>query len=97
MYPNEARLKNLTYGCNIYCDIDMVIKVNNEDSNDQMLSITKQSIIEESLYSLNLESHNQKINENKNIITFEKINMGLLPIMLHSKICVLHNNTFDTL
>ena len=95
MYPNEARLKNLTYGSNIYCDIDIIVKTNNNDIPDDMLSITKQSIMEESLYSSHLNKETKE--DLKNIITFNKINMGIIPIMLHSKICVLHNNTFETL
>ena len=31
------------------------------------------------------------------IISFEKISLGSIPIMLHSKICVLYNQTFETL
>ena len=93
MFPNEARLKNLTYGCNIFCDIDIVIRKTEDTEENEMLSITKQSIMEESIYNLNLKKNKKK----EEVITFEKINMGIIPIMLHSKICVLNNNTFETL
>ena len=33
MYPNEARLKGLTYAAHIYCDIEVIYKVRNEDDN----------------------------------------------------------------
>jgi DNA-directed RNA polymerase II subunit RPB2 len=33
MYPNEARLKGLTYAAHIYCDIEVIYKVRNEEDN----------------------------------------------------------------
>jgi DNA-directed RNA polymerase II subunit RPB2 len=65
LYPNEARLRNLTYASHLFCDvyIEYIILVNGE----------------------------------KKILTreFKKINLGQIPIMLHSKICMLHDTTFD--
>ena len=69
MFPNEARLKNLTYASHIFCNIEMVIRNN---------SLSKEE-----------NEHEKKV--------FEKIFLCTMPIMLHSKICVLHNHTFETL
>ena len=30
MYPNEARLKGLTYGCHIFCDVLVKYTIRNE-------------------------------------------------------------------
>ena len=73
MYPNEARLKNLSYSSHIFCNIEMVIRNN----------------------SLPLEERNLLSETTKK--KFEKIYLCSIPIMLHSKICVLHNHTFETL
>lgn len=59
MYPNDARLRSLTYAMNIFCNIGVYI----EDLK------TKK----------------------KHIKNFEKVNIGVMPIMVHSKPCVLHN------
>ena len=59
MYPNIARLKGYTYKSNIFCNIGIKYK-NNENGN-----IT--------------------------IKNFPKINIGSIPIMVHSKRCVLNN------
>ena len=65
MYPNEARLRNLTYSSGIFCDIDVVYKIFDTE--------TKETEV---------------INK-----SFEKINLGRIPIMLQSNICVLNNAT----
>ena len=70
MFPNEARLKNLTYSSDIFCDIDMVIRNN---------SLSKQE---------------REIASESSKKTFSKMFLCSIPIMLHSKICVLHNHTF---
>ena len=59
MYPNEARLRNLTYGSNIFCDIEIEYFVDGD-------------LIER---------------------TFEQINLGKIPIMLQSNLCVLSDAT----
>ena len=65
MYPNEARLRNLTYASNIFLDIeaDFIIK-----NSDEPKVISK---------------------------TYDKINIGKIPIMIQSKICALNNLTND--
>lgn len=60
MYPNEARLKNLTYKTCVYCNIAIKYIFHNESPN-------------------RIEVKN-----------FEKINIGCIPIMLHSKLCILN-------
>ena len=65
MFPNEARLKNLNYSSHIFCDLDVIIKVDGEQEEET--------------------------------ITFQKISLGTIPIMLHSKICALYNHTSETL
>jgi DNA-directed RNA polymerase II subunit RPB2 len=58
MYPNEARLKKLTYKTDVLCNIGVQYILHNEDK--------------------------------KFIRNFEKVNIGEIPIMIHSKMCILH-------
>ena len=58
MYPNEARLKNLTYQSSILCNIGIHYIFHNQD---------------------------------KTVVrNLEKVNIGSIPIMVHSKLCLLH-------
>ena len=66
MYPNEARLRNLTYSSGIFCDIDVVYKIYDIETKKQLPDINR---------------------------SFEKINLGRIPIMLQSNICVLNKAT----
>ena len=59
MYPNDARLKNLTYKTSILCNIAVQYTFNKKGG--------------------------KKIFKN-----FEKVNIGSIPIMIHSKSCLLH-------
>ena len=59
MYPNEARLKNLTYQSSILCNIGIHYIFHNRD-------------------------------EESKVVNFEKVNIGSIPIMVHSKLCLLH-------
>jgi len=65
MYPNEARLRNLTYSSGIFCDIDVEYKI--YDIETKETEVIKKS--------------------------FPSINLGRIPIMLQSNICVLNNAT----
>ena len=56
MYPNEARLKNLTYKTCVFCNIAIKYKFS-----DKVI-----------------------------VKNFPKINIGCVPIMLHSKLCILN-------
>ena len=64
LYPNEARLKNMTYACNLYADI--VIKYTHNNG-----KITKH-------YETRFEGD-------------QKVCIGKIPIMLHSKYCILRD------
>ena len=66
MYPNEARVRNLSYSSHIFCDIVIDYIIN--DGGDEPRKITR---------------------------TFEKVNLGKIPIMLQSKLCVLNNASFE--
>lgn len=65
LFPNEARLRNLTYSAPIFADINIDLKVRDPPGNPEFTTIPIASI------------------EN-----FRILNM---PIMLHSKYCILHN------
>ena len=43
MYPNEARLRNMTYGLSIHYDVDVYFKILDEDGNvnESMLTLNK--------------------------------------------------------
>ena len=66
LYPNEARLRNMTYAFSIHVDVDVVFKIANANG-----------VLEESMY------------------TIEKVYMGKFPIMLNSKMCILHGLSSD--
>ena len=59
LYPNDARLRGLTYSSNIYCNVGIIYHYNNGIRPDVV----------------------------KNI---QKLNIGTIPIMLHSKLCILY-------
>ena len=61
MYPNEARLKNLTYKSSILCNIGVHYIFHNQDGESK-------------------------------VYNFEKVNIGSIPIMIHSKLCLLHKS-----
>ena len=62
MYPNEARLKNLTYAFNIFCDVEVEYIIKNKD---------------------------EVIFQEWGPFNFKDINIGRVPIMLHSTLCSL--------
>ena len=59
MFPNDARLKNLTYKGSVLCNIGVKYIFHNEGG---------RTVIK----------------------NFEKVNIGSIPIMLHSRLCLLH-------
>ena len=59
MFPNEARLKNLTYQSHVLCNIGVHYIFHNQDGESK-------------------------------VVNFEKVNIGSIPIMIHSKLCLLH-------
>ena len=69
MYPNEARLKNLTYAAHILCNVSIKYLIRDEtDPDAEPEVITK---------------------------NFEKVVIGKIPIMLHSKACILRDLPFN--
>ena len=64
MYPNEARLRNLTYKSNILCNIGIHYIFNDKGESGEMIP--------------------------DKVFNFEKVNIGSIPIMIHSKLCILH-------
>ena len=66
MYPNEARLRNLTYASHIFCDIEIHYFIKTDNGEEEQI--------------------------NKH---FEKVPLGKIPIMLHSKACVLKDTPFE--
>lgn len=64
LYPNEARLRNLTYASTVYADIKVKITYTGEDGNIENLYVPDE--------------------------TFQKWPLFKIPIMLHSKYCILH-------
>jgi len=88
LYPNEARLKNKTYGSNLYSNI--IIKLT--------IKIKQQGIggINEILLKDNWEENVQVHDEFLTFVKikkdiFKKINLGFIPIMLGSNACILKN------
>ena len=59
MFPNDARLKNLTYQSHIFCNIGVKYIFHEED--DRIV-----------------------------VTNFPKVDIGSIPVMVHSKLCLLH-------
>jgi DNA-directed RNA polymerase II subunit RPB2 len=68
LYPNEARLRDMTYQSEVFANIHVVITQEVEGQNDKIY---------------------EKI--------FQNVKIGALPIMLHSKLCVLHDQPAEVL
>ena len=71
LFPNEARLRNITYCSNVYADIIVKITYTNSAGATTDLSPSKE--------------------------TFQKWPLFKIPIMLHSRYCILHNKPKDFL
>ena len=105
MYPNEARLRNMSYGMTIHYDIDIeFINVLEKDEepemiiNDEIEGGVKKGNINISDFTAAetakiKEQTEQSILEGvqKREITLEKIYLGKFPIMLQSDFCILKN------
>lgn len=65
MFPNDARLNDMTYGANLLCDITII----------------------HSSHGINTEE----------VTELSRVNIGFIPIMLHSKLCVLKNHPASVL
>lgn len=68
LYPNEARLRDMTYQSEIFANIHIVIRQETPGQNDKVYERV-----------------------------FNNVKIGALPIMLHSKLCVLHDQPADIL
>ena len=66
MYPNEARLRNMTYASHIFCNIEVDFFKAGEQEDEKFASKR-----------------------------FENVPIGKIPIMLHSKACLLEGMPFD--
>lgn len=63
LFPNEARLRNLTYSASIFADIEIRLTIRTPGSKEEPEPV---------------------------MITFENIPLFRMPIMLHSRYCLLH-------
>lgn len=68
LYPNEARLRDMTYQSELFANVHMVIRQTTT-------------------------GHNERVIER----VFKNIKIGAIPIMLHSKLCVLHDQPHEVL
>ena len=104
MYPNEARLRNMTYGMTIHYDIDIEFINILDDSEEPDLLIeqdkdggAKKGNINIANFSVNeaakMKEKTQDSLIGKNIqkrdLTLEKVYLGKFPIMLQSDFCIL--------
>ena len=73
MYPNEARLRNMTYGVTIHYDVDVEfdnVVTHQEEEGEQ-------------------EERKHGSNEKTVTVTLPQILLGKFPIMVHSNLCIL--------
>ena len=70
LYPNEARLRNLSYASSIFCNVYVEYTVYMSDEESEPEVFTK---------------------------TFDKVNLGKIPVMLQSHLCVTHGTTPELL
>jgi len=75
LFPNEARLRNLSYACNI--EVDIFVRVTFTTLNPSGGNPTKTVV----LLDPSLEKYSY----------LSKVNLFKIPLMLHSRYCLLHN------
>jgi len=68
LYPNEARLRDMTYQSEVFANIHVVIRQETQGQNEKVFERV-----------------------------FNNVKIGALPIMLHSKLCVLHDQSAEVL
>ena len=80
MYPNEARLRNMTYGFTIHYDVEIeyTLYIENKDKGGRP-GLEKYDIL-----TPDMEGMTQ---------TLKKVYLGSFPIMLQSNLCILNNLT----
>jgi DNA-directed RNA polymerase II subunit RPB2 len=85
MYPNEARLRNMTYGVTIHYDVDVEFdNVDVEEGSSSSSSGSGSSEQEGGLVSGKAASKEKTVT-----ITLPQILLGKFPIMVHSNLCIL--------
>jgi DNA-directed RNA polymerase II subunit RPB2 len=74
MYPNDARLRNMTYGVTIHYDVDVEFdNVINEEGRGGEQESSEKAVSKEKIVT----------------ITLPQILLGKFPIMVHSNLCIL--------
>ena len=78
MYPNEARLRNMTYGVTIHYDVDVEFEEEQEEQG--------QGQQQQASPTVSSSSSTKKIIKT---VTLPQILLGKFPIMVHSNLCIL--------
>ena len=81
LFPNEARLRNLTYSSTILLDV--------------LIKITRKTVTKEGIVTLEPEIIELKMNKETN--EDGRIPLCKIPILLHSRYCLLHNKPAEFL
>ena len=117
LFPNEARLKNLTYSSMLYTDIVTIykrVRVYNEgedkdegemedntvklETYDKNIEFDRQTSDDVYYNEMNVRQFTHFNYKNNTIVRiFKQVPLGRIPIMLHSNICSLHNQSSITL
>jgi DNA-directed RNA polymerase II subunit RPB2 len=86
MYPNEARLRNMTYGVTIHYDVD--VEFDNVVTQEQEQEQEEQE--EEKGRGGEQELSKKSVSREKTVTTtLPQILLGKFPIMVHSNLCIL--------
>jgi len=85
MYPNDARLRNMTYGLTIHYDVDVEFTYYEEGV---------EGVGGGGVSGGGISGGNKSI-EKTHTITLEQIYLGRFPIMLQSKLCILNGLATD--
>lgn len=81
MYPNEARLRNMTYGVTIHYDVDVEFEQEGQDEQEE----ASQAAVSSSTKNI------------MKTVTLPQILLGKFPIMVHSNLCILSGLPKDVL
>ena len=91
LYPNEARLKNLTYAVPIFTSV-YVEYIEKPD----LKSVPKKTIVDGRSFLDETKIFNHTDSDGANI-DVPVINIGQIPVMLHTNACALRNMSSETL
>jgi len=78
MYPNEARLRNMTYGVTIHYDVDVEFEQEEQQQQQQQQQAPEAVSVS-----------TKKIIKTVTTVTLPQILLGKFPIMVHSNLCIL--------